>query len=201
MENEKLTSFGNSFQSKIIASLLVKKTFLQTISDILQEEYFDSDANKWLVKTIISYFYEFKTSPTLEVIKVKINDVEDDILKTSIIDKLKDAWNHRESTDLEFTQKETIKFCKNQKLKNAIVDSVVLLENQDYDEIKKLVDEAMSAGTERDVGHDYLVSLEERLSKSARETIESGWNEIDDIMDGGLGGGELRCYCCSSRYW
>ena len=68
---------------------MVKKTFLQTISDILQEEYFDSD-NKWLVKTIISYFYEFKTSPTLEVIKVKINDVEDDILKTSIIDKLKD---------------------------------------------------------------------------------------------------------------
>ena len=56
MENEKLTSFGNSFQSKIIASLLVKKTFLQTISDILQEEYFDSDANKWLVKNIISYF-------------------------------------------------------------------------------------------------------------------------------------------------
>ena len=191
MENEKLTSFGNSFQSKIIASLLVKKTFLQTISDILQEKYFDSDANKWLVKTIISYFYEFKTSPTLEVIKVKINDVEDDILKTSIIDKLKDAWNHRESTDLEFVQKETIKFCKNQKLKNAIVDSVVLLENQDYDEIKKLVDEAMSAGTERNIGHDYLVSLEERLTKSARDVVESGWNEIDDIMDGGLGGGEL----------
>ena len=112
-------------------------------------------------------------------------------MKTSIIDKLKDAWNHRESTDLEFTQKETIKFCKNQKLKNAIIDSVVLLENQDYDEIKKKVDEAMSAGTERDIGHDYLVSLDERLSKSARDVVESGWGEIDDIMDGGLGGGEL----------
>ena len=76
----------------------------------------------------------------------------------------------------------------------------MLLENQDYDEIKKLVDEAMSAGTERDVGHDYLVSLEERLSKSARETIESGWNEIDDIMDGGLGGGELGVIVVI-RYW
>ena len=81
MENDKLTRFGNSFQSKIISSLLVKKTFLQTISDILKEEYFDSDANKWLVKNIIAYFYEFKTSPTLEVIKVKINDVEDEVLK------------------------------------------------------------------------------------------------------------------------
>ena len=58
MENDKLTRFGNSFQSKIISSLLVKKTFLQTISDILKEEYFDSDANKWLVKNILNYFYE-----------------------------------------------------------------------------------------------------------------------------------------------
>ena len=191
MENEKLTSFGNSFQSKIISSLLVKKTFLQTISDILQQEYFDSDANKWLVKNIIDYFYEFKTSPTLEVLKIKINDVEDEVLNTSIVDKLKDAWNFRESTDLEFVQKETIKFCKNQKLKNAIIDSVVLLENQDYDGIKKKVDDAMRAGTERDIGHDYLVSLDERLSKSARDTVECGWSEIDEIMDGGLGGGEL----------
>ena len=47
----------------------------------------------------------------------------------------------------------------------------MLLENQDYDEIKKLVDEDV-VGTERDVGHDYLVSLEERLSKS-KKTIES----------------------------
>jgi len=191
MENEKLTSFGNSFQSKVISSLITKKTFIQTISDILQQEYFDSDANKWLVKNIIDYFYEFKASPTLEVLKIKINDVEDEVLNTSIVDKLKDAWNFRESTDLEFVQKETIKFCKNQKLKNAIIDSVVLLENQDYDEIKKKIDDAMRAGTERDIGHDYLVSLDERLSKSARDTVECGWSEIDEIMDGGLGGGEL----------
>ena len=191
MENEKLTSFGNSFQSKVISSLITKKTFIQTISDILQQEYFDSDANKWLVKKTLDYFYEYKTSPTLEVLKIKINDVEDEVLNTSIVDKLKDAWNFRESTDLEFVQKETIKFCKNQKLKNAIIDSVVLLENQDYDGIKKKVDDAMRAGTERDIGHDYLVSLDERLSKSARDTVECGWSEIDEIMDGGLGGGEL----------
>ena len=29
-----------------------------------------------------NYFYEYKTSPTLEVIKVKINDVEDETFKT-----------------------------------------------------------------------------------------------------------------------
>ena len=48
-----LTQFGHVFQAKIITSLLVEKKFLQTISDILKSAYFDSDANKWLVGTII----------------------------------------------------------------------------------------------------------------------------------------------------
>ena len=51
--SETLTQFGTSFQSKIIALLLTNKSFLQTISDILKSKYFDSDANKWLVGTII----------------------------------------------------------------------------------------------------------------------------------------------------
>ena len=127
MENDKLTSFGNSFQSKIISSLLVKKTFLQTISDILQQEYFDSDANKWLVKKTLDYFYEYKTSPTLDVMKVKIDEMDNEILQVSVVDNLKESWRNRESTDLKFVQEQTIEFCRNQVIKQAIMDSVDLL--------------------------------------------------------------------------
>ena len=70
--SETLTKFGTSFQSKIIASLLSDKKFIQTISDILNPNMFDSDSNKWLVKMIKEYFYEYKKQPTLEVIKYKI---------------------------------------------------------------------------------------------------------------------------------
>ena len=55
--SETLTKFGTSFQSKIIASLLSDKKFIQTISDILNPSMFDSDSNKWLVKMIKDYFY------------------------------------------------------------------------------------------------------------------------------------------------
>ena len=125
MENETtFTKFGNSFQSKVIALLLTNKSFLQTISDILKSKYFDSDANKWLVGTIIGYFLEYKTAPTLEAIKIKIDDEDNDVLKTSVITKLKDAWNLREASDLKFVEEKTLDFCKNQTLKNAIVQSV-----------------------------------------------------------------------------
>ena len=189
--SETLTQFGTSFQSKIIASLISDIKFVQTISDILQPDMFDSDSNKWLVKTIRKYYYEYKTHPTLEVIKYKIDEIDNDVLKSGVVEKLRDVWKNIESTDLEFVQSETLDFCKNQTLKNAILESVDMLENKNYDGIKSIIDDAMKAGTERDLGHDYIPSLEMRLEESARITVKTPWDVINDITDGGLGPGEL----------
>ena len=52
MASENFNQFGPTFQSKIISSLLSDNKFIQTISDILESTYFDSDANKWLSKEI-----------------------------------------------------------------------------------------------------------------------------------------------------
>ena len=189
--SETLTQFGTSFQSKIIASLILDVKFIQTINDILSPEMFDSDSNKWLVKSIRDYFYEYKKQPTLEVLKYKIEEIDDEILKIGVIDKLRDAWKNIEATDLEFVQKKTLDFCKNQALKQAILQSVDLLENQDYDGIKSIVDDAMKVGTTRDLGQDYITSLDLRLEGSARTTTKTPWDVINEIMDGGLGTGEL----------
>ena len=186
-----LSQFGHVFQSKIISSLLSDKKFIQTICDILEPEYFDSDANKWLAKQIRDYFFEYKTSPTLEVMKVKIDDMENDVLQVSVVENLKESWRNVNSTDLPFVQEQTLEFCKNQVMKNAIMDSVDLIEVGQYDQIKKLVDNAMKAGSDRDLGHEYIIGIEERLTQSSRNTIKTGWDPIDDVMDGGLASGEL----------
>ena len=115
--SETLTKFGTSFQSKIIASLLSDKKFIQTISDILNPNMFDSDSNKWLVKMIKEYFYEYKKQPTLEVIKYKIEELENDVLKSGVVEKLRDTWKNIESTDLDFVKNKTLDFCKKSNLK------------------------------------------------------------------------------------
>ena len=189
--SETLTQFGTSFQSKIIASLMSDIKFVQTISDILEPDMFDSDSNKWLVKSIREYFYEYKKQPTLEVVKYKIDEIDNDVLKSGVVEKLRDVWKNIEATDLEFVQSETLDFCKNQTLKSAILESVDMLENKNYDGIKTLIDDAMKAGTTRDLGHDYIPSLEARLEESARVTVKTPWDVINDITDGGLGAGEL----------
>ena len=162
--NTSLVEFGTSFQSKVIASCLTDTMFLQTIMEVLEPEYFEADSNKWLVQEIHNYFIKYKTTPTLEAIKIAIDDVENDILKISVVEALKDAWRHREATDLQFVQEKTLEFCKNQVIKSAIMESVTLLENQNYDGIKTVIDNAMKAGTAVDIGHDYNVGIEERLT-------------------------------------
>jgi hypothetical protein len=42
-----LSKFGTSFQKKIITSLLFRKTFLQSIFDILDSKIFDSEADRF----------------------------------------------------------------------------------------------------------------------------------------------------------
>ena len=60
-EVDNLRKFGNEFQAKCIASLVVDQFFVERIFDILTPDYFESDANKWLVQTTMDYFLKYKS--------------------------------------------------------------------------------------------------------------------------------------------
>ena len=189
--SETLTQYGTNFQSKMLTSLITDVKYTKTILDILEISYFDSDSNKFIIKSIKDYFKKYKTTPTMEALKVMVDELDNDVLKTTIVDSLRGAWQHRESPDLEFVKEKSLEFCKNQVVKNAIMESVELLESQRYDEIKTIIDDAMKAGVETDIGHEYITGLEERLTKQTRLCLPTQWDSVNDLMDGGLAGGEL----------
>ena len=188
---DKLSEYGWSFQVKVIASMFTDRTFLQQIADIIQPDYFESDANSWLLEIILDHFRQYKTPPTKDVLKVKVTDVDNDVLKTAILEQLKDVFRYMESDDLTFVKDEILRFCKNQEIKRAIMDSVSLLKMGNYDEIKTKIDSAMTAGADTDVGHEYKKEVQLRYTEAARDTVTTGWDVIDDLMDGGLAPGEL----------
>ena len=191
---DRLSSYGYSFQIKVIASLFTDKLFINQIAEILSPKYFESDANNWIVETVLEYHREFKTSPTLEVIKVKQQDLDHDVLKEQIVAHMKDAWRYIEADDLPFIKQQAIDFCKNQEIKKAILGSVDLLKHGQYDEIKTKIDDALKSGGDKDIGHDYMVSIDERYTDAVRDTKETPWEVINDLTDGGLGKGELAVF-------
>ena len=188
---DNLKKVGSEFQIKCISGFVSDKTFIERISDILEPDSFETDAHKFIVKETISYFLQYKDLPTLAVFKVKVDGIENDLLKQSVVEQLRLVYQKISDTDLKYIKEQFLEFCKNQKIKNAIMESVDHLKSGQYDKIKHVVDVAMKAGMERNIGHEYMVDIEKRMSQMARKTVKTNWTEVDSIMDGGLAGGEL----------
>ena len=185
-----LNAYGPGFQIKVLSSLLNNKEFLINIHDILSEEYFDNQAHKWVVGEILKYYDKYHTTPTLEVLKVELARVENEVLQVSIKEQLRDAINHRD-TDSEFVEGEFSDFCKNQQLKKALLSSVDLLKAGDYDSIKIMIENALKAGQDKNLGHEYEKDIEDRYRNEQRATVPTPWPQFNEILQGGLGNGDF----------
>lgn len=187
-----LKKFGTSFQSKCLAAMLSDRAFLERIIDIIKPEYFETDAHKWVVKFISSYFPIYRDIPSMAVFHCEMTKIQDAIMHMAVKEQLMKAYSEiKISKDLAYVKEQFITFCRNQKLKNAIWESQALLKDGNYEGIWHVINEASKAGMERNLGHEYLTEVNQRMTEMAREVIKTNWPIIDIHLDGGLGKGEL----------
>jgi len=191
MTKDTLERFGAEFQSKVLTLLLRDITFVHQTFDIVDPEYFESDARKWIAQTIVEHFKQYRALPTRMVFMSEVKKIQSDLTQVAVVSELRNVQQHVSDTDLEYVRDKFLQFCKNQTLKSAIIKSVDLLEAHQYDDIKTLVDTAMRAGAAKDYGHDWKEDIDKRLKADSRLTVATPWEPVNLILDGGLAGGEL----------
>ena len=86
------------------------------IYDILNEEDFNNQAHRWIIKEILKYYDKYHTVPSLDILKVEIKKIENEVLQISVQEQLREAYIASDE-DLEYVQEEFSAFCKNQQLK------------------------------------------------------------------------------------
>lgn len=185
-----LNQYGTGFQLKVISALLTDKVFLQNINDVLSDEYFDNQGNKWIINEIIKYYEKYHCNISMDVLKVELKKIENEVLQVSIKEQLKAAYEASED-DLKYVEGEFAAFCKNQQLKKAISKSVDLLKNSDYDMIRSLMDNALKAGDDKNTGHEYNKDVEARYREDHRIIVPTPWKQINLLLQGGLGNGDF----------
>ena len=190
MTLKSLNSYGKAFQLKVLGSLLTDKGFLLNVRDVLYDDYFDADTHKWIVNQIISYFDKYHTNITMDVLKVELQKLDNDVLQTAVKEELRNSYQASQD-DLDYVQEEFTTFCRNQEMKNAILNSADLLKEQDYDGIRNMIDKAMKAGIDKNIGHEYNKDVESRYRVDYRPTIPTPWNILNDSIQGGFGPGDL----------
>ena len=185
-----LAQYGTGFQIKVLSSLLTHKEFLTNINDAISEEYFDNSAHKWIINEILKYYTKYNTTPTMEVLKTEMKKLENEVLQLSIKEQLREAYEASED-DLAYVEEEFSNFCKNQQLKKALMTSVELLKGGEYDSIRHLVDNALKAGGDKNLGLEYNKDVETRYREESRIVIPTPWDNFNTLFQGGLGNGDF----------
>jgi replicative DNA helicase len=185
-----LSQYGIGFQIKVLSSLLTHKEFLLNIHDVLSEEYFDNQAHKWIIKEILQYYQKYHTCPSMDVLKVELKKISNEVLQVSVKEQLREAYKSS-AEDLKYVEEEFSNFCKNQQLKKALLTSVDFLNAGDYDSIRHLIDNALKSGQDKNVGHEYNKDVESRYREDHRVVVPTPWDVFNNLLQGGLGNGDF----------
>jgi replicative DNA helicase len=185
-----LQQYGNHFQLKVISSLLKHKQFLQNVYDNINENEFENPAHKWIITETQKYYQKYHTNPTPEYLSIELKKLDNEVLKISIAEQLKEALK-AVNDDRDYVEKEYSTFCKNQQLKTALMSSVDLLSKGNYDDIRSIIDSALKAGEDKTVGHEYEKDVETRYRLEERRAVPTNWAHVNELLMGGLGAGDL----------
>ena len=193
-QHETFSKFGKSFQEKLVKTILFDRNFANQMEEVLDTNYLEL---KYL-QVFVDLLFQHKQSyphPTYEamvsVVRTQTEDYSDSIIKQVIDFMARIKSNAIGDDDEEYVKEKSLDFCKKQKLKEAILKSVDLLQSQSFDQIQKVINEAMNLGADNDHGHDYHEDILDRFEMKMRNPVSTHWDEIDDITKGGLGKREL----------
>ena len=182
--------YGGQFQSKILQALLIDQQYFEKIYDILLTEYFDQKPQAFLYKVILEYYEKYKILPSVDNLDIVVRSIDDILLKNECNIVINDIKKNIIS-DLTYIKDKSLEFCKNQKMKKALLSSVDFLQQGRFEDIYRIIKEALNAGENSDVGHNYFEHFDKRLLMMNRTAVSTGWKVLDEILNGGWGKGEL----------
>jgi len=96
--------------------------------------------------------------------------------------------------------KHHLDFCKKRSLAIALEESLACIEEKKFDQIVPIIQQALVAGSERDIGHVFLEqdAFDERMQDVIRDPVPTPWHEINEITQGGFAKGELWTVAAST---
>ena len=191
---DSLGIFGKSFQENMCKLMLYDRSYCDQIQEVLDVKYLELKYLQVFTDKLFNYKKEYGIHPTNDTLNSVLNTEltdENEIIQKQVMDYFVKVQAFPEIQDREYIVSKSVDFCRKQVLKKAMMKSVPLLNKCSFEEIEKLISDALRLGVCNDHGYDYIKDFEARFIERARNPVTTGWGKIDKITKGGLGQGEL----------
>lgn len=193
-EKETFLRFGKSFQENLCQLMLDDRPFCDQISEVIDVSFFELKYLQVFVEVLLAYREKYRSHPNNEIMMTELKSGmqnQDKVVADQVRHFYSRIYNSEGVDEAEYVKDKAIDFCRKQTLKGAMMQSVKLLKSSSFDEISKVIEDAMKLGTDNNFGHDYHKDALRRFERINRAPITTGWERIDDICKGGLGKNEL----------
>jgi replicative DNA helicase len=192
--SETFQRFGKAFQEKFCHLMLSDRPFCDQVSEVLNVEFLDYEYLRVFVQILVGYRGKYKVHPSYDIMESRIR-TECNKYTKALKEQLLKFYASILSTDRiensQYIKDSSIDFCRKQVLKGAMMKSVKLIKSSSFDEIQKVIEEALKLGTDNNFGHDFLKDFEDRYTITSRDPVSTGFERVDEICKGGLGKSEL----------
>ena len=187
------SKYGKAFQESLVQLIVEDRPFADQIEEVLDTNFFELKYLRVFVSKLFQYRKKYGVHPTMKILaSVLRTDLENH--NAGVQKQVRDYFTRIVSTEVQdegYIKDTSLDFCKKQKLKEALMQSVDLIQNSSYEEVRTLIDNALKLGTDNNFGHDFKKDFEARYEIKARNPITTGWEKIDSLTKDGLGMGEL----------
>ena len=188
------SKYGKDFQEDLCHLILDDRPFADQIFEVLDINFLELKYLRVFTEKVLEYREKYVMHPNRKVmvtiIKSGLGD-HSEATRKQIVDYFSRVMIKEVVENSQFIKDTALDFCRKQKLKEAMVKSAKLINTCSFDEISKLINDAIILGESNDFGYDYVKDFEKRFELKARNPISTAWSEFDTLMGGGLGSGEL----------
>ena len=193
-EQDTFLKFGKKFQENMCQLMLEDRPFFDQISEVLKIEFFELKYLQIFAETLMKYRSKYNTHPNHEVmmsiLRTELNHC-DDAAATQVRNYFARIMKSEGVEEAEYVKDKSLDFCRKQVLKGAMMQSIKLIKSSSFDEIEKVIQDALKLGTDNNFGHNWHTDALKRFEYINRAPISTGWDRMDEIVKGGLGKNEL----------
>ena len=150
-------------EQTILKNLIYNEDYSRRVLPFLKPDYFTDSTEQAVFKIIDEFIREYNSMPSSEVLGIELskytkfteNQYNDSLELLKTFEDIKDSV-----ADEDWLLNSSEKFCKDQALYIALMNSVELLDEykgkKDLGEIPKIMQDALSITFDDSVGHDYF---------------------------------------------
>ena len=123
MNEKNFGHIGITFQERLLKTIIEDKKFGYTIVDVIESNYFDNNAFRFIMENIKEYYEKYNSIPSYNGLNEKILGDLKGVNETQtrlFLDSVDNIKNLPQDNTEEQTKAQAMNFCKQQVLKKAL---------------------------------------------------------------------------------